>query len=87
MVHQLLLVLVLGDEQLIRYTTGIDLVMGGHLHIVLNPPEVIEDCDPSPFCCESEKGLRIVKRLHELGCYCYPEGHPEYDPRCEPQKR
>ena len=31
------------DEELIRATTGLDIIMGGHLHIVLNPPKVIPD--------------------------------------------
>ncbi|MGM0575304.1 MAG: bifunctional metallophosphatase/5'-nucleotidase [Myxococcota bacterium] len=31
------------DEEMIQHTEGLDLVMGGHLHIVLNPPKVIED--------------------------------------------
>lgn len=33
-----------GDEELIPNTTGIDVVFGGHHHIVLNPPKVIPDC-------------------------------------------
>ncbi len=31
------------DEELIRATEGLDIIMGGHLHIVLMPPKVIED--------------------------------------------
>lgn len=31
------------DERMIRCTTGLDAVFGGHLHIVLKPPRVIED--------------------------------------------
>lgn len=33
------------DERLIRCTTGLDAVFGGHLHIVLKPPRVIQDAD------------------------------------------
>ncbi len=33
-----------GDEALIQNTTGIDIVFGGHHHIVLNPPKVVRDC-------------------------------------------
>ena len=33
-----------GDEYMIRHTEGIDVVLGGHLHIVLDPPKIIEDC-------------------------------------------
>jgi 5'-nucleotidase / UDP-sugar diphosphatase len=32
------------DEEMIRRTTGIDIVLGGHNHIVLSPPKVVEDC-------------------------------------------
>ena len=33
------------DEQVIRNTSGIDVLFGGHLHVVLNPPKVIPDLD------------------------------------------
>ncbi len=33
------------DEEVIRRTRGLDVVFGGHLHIVLNPPKVIPDLD------------------------------------------
>jgi 5'-nucleotidase len=32
------------DEEVIRGTTGADVVLGGHLHIVLHPPKVMMDC-------------------------------------------
>ncbi|NUP09379.1 MAG: bifunctional metallophosphatase/5'-nucleotidase [Polyangiaceae bacterium] len=32
------------DEDLIETTTGIDVVLGGHNHIVLQPPKVVRDC-------------------------------------------
>lgn len=51
-----------GDEQLIAHTEGIDVVFGGHLHIVLSPPEVIQDCDPDIHCTE------IVNFLEKRGC-------------------
>ena len=31
------------DEELIQATEGLDIIMGGHLHIVLMPPKVIKD--------------------------------------------
>ena len=31
------------DEELIQATEGLDIIMGGHLHIVLNPPKVVQD--------------------------------------------
>jgi len=33
-----------GDEEMIPRTTGIDIVFGGHHHVVLNPPKVLRDC-------------------------------------------
>ncbi|TVR03201.1 MAG: bifunctional metallophosphatase/5'-nucleotidase [Deltaproteobacteria bacterium] len=36
------------DEFLIRNTRGIDVVMGGHLHVILDPPRVIEDAEGEP---------------------------------------
>ena len=33
------------DEEVIRNTRGIDMVFGGHLHVVLNPPKLIPDLD------------------------------------------
>jgi 5'-nucleotidase len=32
------------DQQMVRNTTGIDVVLGGHNHIVINPPQEIRDC-------------------------------------------
>lgn len=31
------------DEEIIKATTGLDIIMGGHLHVVLMPPKVITD--------------------------------------------
>ncbi len=35
---------VTADERLVRHTSGIDVVLGGHLHVVLDPPKVVTDC-------------------------------------------
>ena len=32
------------DENIVERTSGIDVLLGGHLHIVLNPPKVVQDC-------------------------------------------
>ncbi|MFH2008259.1 MAG: bifunctional UDP-sugar hydrolase/5'-nucleotidase, partial [bacterium] len=58
-VHRLI-----GDEELIRHTEGLDLVLGGHLHIVINPPELIEECDPDPACA----GQPFYEQLQARGC-------------------
>jgi 5'-nucleotidase len=36
------------DQRMIRQTTGIDVVLGSHNHIVLNPPQEIFDCSADP---------------------------------------
>ncbi len=33
------------DERIIQQTRGLDIIMGGHLHIVLAPPKVVKDLD------------------------------------------
>jgi len=58
-VHRLI-----GDEELIRHTEGLDLVLGGHLHIVINPPELIDECDPDPACA----GEPFYEELQRRGC-------------------
>lgn len=37
-----------GDEQMVQGTTGIDIVAGGHNHIVVDPPQVLQDCSADP---------------------------------------
>ena len=32
------------DQRMVRGTTGIDIVLGGHNHIVINPPQEVKDC-------------------------------------------
>ncbi len=32
------------DEEMIEDTTGLDVILGGHNHIVLQPPKVVRDC-------------------------------------------
>jgi 5'-nucleotidase/UDP-sugar diphosphatase len=36
------------DQSMVQGTTGIDFVEGGHNHIVINPPQVIQDCSADP---------------------------------------
>jgi len=37
------------DQRMVRETTGIDLVLGGHNHIVINPPQSLQDCNADPL--------------------------------------
>ncbi len=48
------------DEAMIRGTTGIDVVLGGHNHIVLQPPKVVDDCDSVD---EPGPSLHLAPRL------------------------
>lgn len=36
------------DQRVVRGTTGLDFVMGGHNHVVINPPQEIRDCSADP---------------------------------------
>ena len=36
------------DQRMVRGTTGIDIVLGGHNHVVINPPQQIRDCSADP---------------------------------------
>jgi 5'-nucleotidase len=43
------------DERMIENTSGIDVVLGGHNHIVLQPPKVLRDC------ARSESGNHYIE--------------------------
>lgn len=52
------------DEDMIRATEGLDIVMGGHLHIVLAPPKVIPDRTGRPvILAHSGAFAKFVGRL------------------------
>ncbi|WP_394827455.1 bifunctional metallophosphatase/5'-nucleotidase [Pendulispora albinea] len=36
------------DQRMVRETTGIDVVLGGHNHVVINPPQQVRDCSADP---------------------------------------
>lgn len=36
------------DQEAIRNSTGIDIVFGSHNHVVINPPQQIQDCSADP---------------------------------------
>lgn len=50
------------DHRIVEQTTGIDVVLGGHLHIVLNPSQELSDCAPT-----AEDGHHFVPMLDEGG--------------------
>ena len=36
------------DQEMVVSTTGIDIVLGGHNHIVVDPPQLLQDCSADP---------------------------------------
>ncbi|MGI5828827.1 MAG: bifunctional metallophosphatase/5'-nucleotidase [Bradymonadia bacterium] len=59
------------DEDVIRKTTGLDVVFGGHLHIVLNPPKNIPDETKDP---DGKLAMRMVPLVHS-GAFMKYIGH------------
>jgi 5'-nucleotidase len=49
------------DIHMVEFTTGADIVLGGHLHIVLNPTQEVHDCRPF-----DERGNHFVPALSEV---------------------
>ncbi len=63
-----------GDESMIRHTTGIDIVLGGHNHIVLQPPKIVEDC-----AMVDEQGRNYIE-LRDA------DGNPGMRRYCQPRR-
>ena len=74
------------DQRMIETTTGIDVVLGGHNHIVLQPPKRVEDC--SRYYDEAAKSYYIELNSGNSanggcetdadctdGAYCSPTKH------------
>jgi 5'-nucleotidase / UDP-sugar diphosphatase len=56
------------DLDYIPRIEGVDIVFGGHLHIALDPPNVLQDCDVAKlkrerdqYICDTEEKLRPVR--------------------------
>lgn len=64
------------DQRAIRGTTGLDFIMGGHNHVVINPPQEILDCSSDPnnpgFIWSVDPNAKIE-----------PNGEPPDDPEPE----
>ena len=61
------------DETMVQGTTGIDVVEGGHNHIVINPPQQILDCSADP----TSPGFVWAVNPN----IPYDPANPVYDPR------
>jgi 5'-nucleotidase/UDP-sugar diphosphatase len=60
------------DERMVQGTTGIDVVEGGHNHIVINPPQTLQDCSADP----SNPGYVWAVNPN----IAFDPSHPVYDP-------
>lgn len=74
------------DEDVIRKTEGLDVVFGGHLHVVLNPPKVIPDGHMSGTGDDAVSDPKMVPLVHS-GAFMKYVGHfngvfyPDYQVR------
>lgn len=79
------------DEDVIRKTTGLDIVFGGHLHVVLNPPKNIPDGTVDALGNEVPKMVPLVhsgafmKYIGHFDGVFYPDYmiRPELYPKAE----
>lgn len=49
------------DIRTVEFTTGVDIVLGGHLHIVLNPTQEVHDCRPF-----DQRGNHFVPEVNDV---------------------
>ena len=77
------------DEDVIRKTTGLDIVFGGHLHVVLNPPKNIPDASVDEFGNSTPKNVPLVHSGAFMKYIGYFDGvfYPDYIVRPERYKR
>ncbi len=81
------------DQRVITETTGVDVWLGSHNHIVINPPEVINDCSADPqnpgFIWVMDPGIVIDESKPPPNDALHPDpaGHPYQIHRpCRPRK-
>jgi 5'-nucleotidase len=81
------------DQRVITETTGVDVWLGSHNHIVINPPEVINDCSADPqnpgFIWVMDPNLVVDenKPPPDDADHPDPKGHPYQIHRpCRPRK-
>ncbi len=73
------------DQRMIRGTTGIDLVLGGHNHIVLNSPQEITDCSADPL---NPGYVWVVDPTLKVDLEGHPPNDAEHpDPKFHPYMR
>lgn len=66
------------DERMIEETSGIDVVLGGHNHIVLQPPKIVNDCSRhrddggNYILLPDERGQAEDRVPTKVRRHCYP---------------
>jgi 5'-nucleotidase/UDP-sugar diphosphatase len=80
------------DEAMVLGTTGIDIVAGGHNHIVVDPPQVLRDCSADPsnpgYIWEIDPNIPEVPggTPPDDAVHPDPANHPyEFQRRCTPR--
>ena len=81
------------DQRMVRSTTGIDVVLGGHNHIVINPPQEIVDCSGDPlnpgFIWSVDPNLTVDTSRDPPKDALHPDpvNHPwQFRRQCQPRK-
>ncbi len=80
------------DQRMVRGTTGVDVVLGGHNHVVINPPQEIRDCSADPnnpgFVWATDPNAAIdVDAIPPDGPDRDPKNHPfAFKRPCHPRR-
>lgn len=69
------------DQRMVRGTTGIDVVLGGHNHVVINPPQEIRDCSADPA---NPGFIWITDPNAQIDTNATPPSGPDRDPKNHP---
>jgi len=69
------------DQRMVRGTTGIDIVLGGHNHVVINPPQEIRDCSADP---NNPGFVWAVDPNAQIDVGATPPDGPDRDPKNHP---
>jgi 5'-nucleotidase len=69
------------DQRMVRGTTGIDVVLGGHNHVVINPPQEIRDCSADP---NNPGFIWITDPNAKIDTNATPPEGPDRDPKNHP---
>jgi len=69
------------DQRMVRGTTGIDVVLGGHNHVVINPPQELRDCSADP---NNPGYVWAVDPNAQIDVDTIPPDGPDRDPKNHP---